>query len=123
MGSDRAFGLAVAAMLLVIDAIAYWRTRQFGWWLIAAVVALIACALAAPSVLSPLNRAWVGTRNLLSRGTTLVLLAVIYWVAIVPVGLIMRLAGRDRLALGVDKNASTYWSRRSSEGVGPKNKL
>jgi hypothetical protein len=122
MGTDRRFGLAVAALLLVLDAIIYARTGQYGWWMIAAAAALAVCAFSAPSVLSPLNRAWVGFRQLLSRGASAVLLVVIYWLAIVPAGLIMRLAGRDRLSLGFDKQAPTYWSRRSPAGVDLKNK-
>ncbi len=121
VGTDRGFGLAVALLLTVLDAAVYWRTGQFNWWMIAAAGALVAGALGAPSVLSPLNRAWVGLRQMLSRGAAVALLAVIYWVAIVPAGVIMRLGGRNRLALGFDKKAGTYWSARLAEGVDLKN--
>lgn len=123
MATDRVFGLVGAALFIVIGALLYWRTGQFAWWLIAAAVALAACAFGAPSVLSPLNRAWIGFRQLVSRVASLILIVVIYWLAIVPAGLITRLFGRDRLALGFDKGASTYWSRRSSERVDMKNTL
>jgi hypothetical protein len=121
-GTDRGFGLAVSAILVVVAAVNYWRIGQIAWWMVAAALALSLCALVAPSALSPLNRAWSAIRHVLSRGTSLVLVAVIYWVAIVPAGLIMRLVGRDRLSLGLDRNASTYWSRPSPEDVDPKNK-
>ena len=123
MGTDRGFGLAVAATLVVLVAIDYWRASEIVWWMAAAALALVICAVAAPSALSPLNRAWVGIRGLLSRGMSLVLLTVIYWVGIVPVGLVMRLVGRNRLALGLDKKAPTYWSRPTSDGTVLKKQL
>jgi len=116
-GTDRGFGLTVAALLVVLDTIVYWRVGQPGWWLLAAAGAIAACALAAPSVLSPLNRAWVALRQTVSQGALLIFLAVGYWVVIVPVGLLMGLVGRDRLALGFDKKASTYWQPPSHEDV------
>jgi hypothetical protein len=38
-----------------------------------------------------------------------ILLAVVYFGIVTPIGLIMRLAGRDALGLKRDPNATTYW--------------
>ena len=121
MGTDRGFGLAVALLLALLEAGVYWRTEHFDWWMIVASLALVACASFAPAVLSPLNRAWVGLRQSIARGASVAFLAVLYWVAIVPVGLLLRLIGRDRLALGFDSKASTYWAVRPAGGGDLKN--
>src|SRR5437870_12690313 len=86
MATDRVFGVVVAGIFGVLAAVSYWRTEGSAWWLIAVAVVVAACAVGAPAALSPLNRGWIGLRQLASRVTSLVLLTAIYRLAFVPAG-------------------------------------
>jgi hypothetical protein len=121
-GSDRAFGLTVGGILL---AIAVWRAifGGIGWveWLLAAIGAvLLVLGVLAPALLAPLNHLWTKLGLLLSRVVSPIALALIYAVAIVPIGLIRRALRHDPMRLAFDPTADSYWIRRDPPGPAPK---
>jgi Saxitoxin biosynthesis operon protein SxtJ len=80
---------------------------------------LIVLALVRAQSLSGLNRAWTKLGLLLFKVVNPVVLALIYLVTIVPIGLIMRACGHDPLRLKRDPSASTYWVKREPPGPAP----
>lgn len=119
--SDRAFGLTVGGILLLI---AVWRVFADGVHLLEAILTvvgglLVGFGLVAPAMLAPLNRLWTGLGVLLAKVVSPIALCLIYALAIVPTGLIMRLMGKDPLRLSVDPEASSYWIRREPPGPDP----
>jgi hypothetical protein len=45
-----------------------------------------------------------------------IVMAVLFFIVVTPIGLIMRLVGRDPLRLRLERKASTYWvTRRSTQ--------
>jgi hypothetical protein len=46
------------------------------------------------------------------------LLIVIYYVVLTPIGVVMRLFGRDPMQRKFDREASTYWQRRPAPEPG-----
>jgi hypothetical protein len=42
------------------------------------------------------------------------ILGVIYFLVLTPIGLLLRVSGRDALKLGFDRSATTYWTERPS---------
>jgi hypothetical protein len=113
--SNRAFG---TLFVIVFSLLAIWRWAVSGWgfgsvfWAGLAALVLITTLLR-PDFLTPLNRAWMRLAELLNRIVSPIVLGVMYGVLIIPVGLIMRIAGRDALRLRSDGKASTYWRERS----------
>jgi hypothetical protein len=121
-GSDRAFGLTVGGILL---AIGVWRAvfGGIGWmeWVLAVVGGgLVALGALSPATLGPLNRLWTRLGVLLSKVVSPVALALIYGVAIVPIGLIRKALGHDPLRLKLDPAADSYWIRRDPPGPDPR---
>ena len=111
-GSDRSFGLVIAAACLLV-ALAPWRHGQPArWWAIVAGAACGAFALTWPRALRPLNVAWTHLGVLLSRVTSPVLLGFVYYAVIVPTGMVMRFIARDPLRRARDPKAASYWITR-----------
>ena len=117
--SDRRFGLTMAAVLAAIGAVrlglghGYWQ-----WWLGgAAVLALLAAVW--PAGLRPLNRFWLGLGLVLYRIVNPVVMALLYYTTIVPIGLLLRLCGKDPLRLQRDPAAASYWIVRAPPGPLP----
>lgn len=111
-GSDRAFGLVFAAVFAIA---ALWPLPKGGspsWILAAPAAALLLVAIACPRILGPANRAWLRFGLLLHRIVTPVILAVIFFAVFVPIGLLLRLAGKDLLRLARSPGATTYWIAR-----------
>jgi hypothetical protein len=121
--SDRTFGLVFVVVFLII---ALWPLMDGGapriWSLIVAGVILL-LALLAPAILGPLNRLWTKFGLLLHRIVNPIVLGLMFYIAIVPVALVMRLMGKDPLQRRFDPAAETYWQRREPPGPAPKSMI
>jgi hypothetical protein len=113
--SDRRFGLTIGgvfAFIAIWKAI-HWSAWGFFWGGLAA--AFIILALAQPSLLSPLNRLWLKFGLLLHRIVSPVIMAILFYATILPIGLLMRALGKDPLRLKLEKGADSYWLPRSDD--------
>src|SRR5262249_37674668 len=120
VSSDRGFGVVVAVALVVIASLNLWRGREtwWWWWLLPAAILLL-LALLRPALLGPLNRRWTRLGILLSKIANPIILGLLYAVAIVPAGLLMRAMSKDPLRLKFDGDAPTYWIARAPPGPPP----
>jgi hypothetical protein len=124
--SDRSFGLTVGGILAAIAVV---RTLLHMWHGTAAGafemalggigLVLIGFGLVAPARLAPLNRAWTKLGLILFKVVNPVVLGLIYLTTIGPIGLLMRLTGRDLLSLKIDRQAASYWVVREPPGPAP----
>jgi Saxitoxin biosynthesis operon protein SxtJ len=118
-GTDRAFGIVFAVVLALVAAFVWWRSRQLPSWAVALSAIFLFVALVRPSLLAPLNALWHRFGLLLHRITSPIVLGLMYGVAIVPVGLIMRLRGHDPLHRRFDPSRTSYWIERNPPGPPP----
>lgn len=75
-------------------------------WLIAATLWIL--ALIAPRALGYLHRGWTLLGSGLGWLNTRVILSLLYFLAVLPIGVVMRLAGRDPMRRKFEPAASTY---------------
>ena len=114
--SDRTFGLVIGAALAVIGVLPVLGGGSARWWLVAIGGAVAVIGLVWPSLLAPLNRLWTRFGLLLSRVTNPIVMALMFFVVLMPSGLLMRLFGKDPLRRGFDAHATTYWIDRDPPG-------
>jgi hypothetical protein len=69
--------------------------------------------------LRPLNRAWLKLGLLLSKIVSPVVMMVLFYATVTPVGVLMRWAGKDPLRLRRDAAATSYWIPREPPGPAP----
>ena len=95
----RKFGLTVGVAFLVVAALLYfWRHKETAAAVAGALGALLVlAALAVPTRLGPLERAWMGLARLISKVTAPVFMGVVFFVVVTPIALLMRLVGRRPL--------------------------
>jgi hypothetical protein len=117
--SDRAFGLVFAAVFLAIAVVPWLFGGRFHAWSLGVAAAFGALALAAPRILAPLNRLWLRFGLLLHRIVSPVVLGIMFFLVVTPIGLLMRALGKDPLRLRFDRAASTYWIPREPPGPPP----
>jgi len=104
----RKFGLTVGAAFLVLAGISLWRNHPIPMQVFGVLgVGLVAAGAVSPARLGPVYRAWMGLAHAISRVTTPVFMGVIFFLILTPVGLVMRLFGRNPLQRK-DVNHS-YW--------------
>jgi len=116
MGSDRAFGFVIAAVLMIIST---WPTVFYGdpirLWPVFPAVALATLALIYPSALSPLNRAWFLFGNFLGKIIAPIVMGIIFFITVTPIGFIRRIKNPDPLNQKFEPQSQTYWIDRTHE--------
>jgi O-antigen/teichoic acid export membrane protein len=106
----RQFAFTTAAVVAsLFGALLPWL-GGFGWplwpWIVAAVLAL--WGLVQPASLRPVYRGWMRFGQLASRIMTPLILSLVFFLLFLPIGLIMRLAGKDPMHRKLDPEAETY---------------
>ena len=119
-GSDRSFGLIVTVVLTVIGLWPLFHQGGPRWWALGSGGAVLILSLLRPSVLHVPNLLWTRLGLLLSKITNPIITAILYFLVFVPIGLLMRLRGKDMLRLRFDNKAVTYWIERRPPGPPPK---
>jgi hypothetical protein len=98
----------------VLAAVAWWGGHPRVLAVAAALGGVLVFAgLLLPSRLGPVQRGWMALAHAISRITTPVVMGVIYFLVFTPIGILMRLAGKN--ALVRSEQGSSFWVARSSE--------
>ena len=105
----RNFGLIVGG---IFGAIGVWpaviRGGSVRQWMVGLAVVLIVPALLAPRTLAPAHRVWMALGSVLGWVNTRIVLALIFFGLITPMGLVLRMTGRDPMQRAFDPKATTY---------------
>jgi hypothetical protein len=97
-GQDRGFGLAIGVLGLAFAMYAVWRHRPVAASIAAVVgTSCVLLALTAPSSLAVPRRLAVAVTRPIGWLTTRILLLVMFFAVLVPIGFVRRMAGRDPL--------------------------
>jgi hypothetical protein len=120
IGSDRSFGLVFAAAFLIIATLPVVRGGPVRWWAVAVTAVFALAAVAAPSVLRPLNRLWFKLGIALHHVVNPIVMGAMFFFAVTPMGLTMRALGKDPLRLKRDRRSATYWIARERPAPAPR---
>jgi hypothetical protein len=114
VGSNRSFGAVMGVACLVVSGLGFWAGSA-NWPIWAGVAAAFgSLALLRPRLLSPLNRVWFRFGLALHKIVNPVVMGVLFFGVITPVGVLMRLTGKRTIEIQFEPDRSSYWIRRSS---------
>lgn len=109
----RRFGLTVGGAFAVLAAITWWRGHQLTMYVFGSLGSvLILAGLIVPTYLGPIERAWMALAHAISKVTTPIVMSVIYFLVLTPVGLIRRATAGNSLVH--QEAASGFWKQRSA---------
>jgi hypothetical protein len=114
--SERNLGITFAVVFALIGGIKLYDGKVSGlvWIAFAALFLLLAFFWVAP--LRPLNVAWHRFGMILFRIVNPVIMAIVFYLTVLPIGIIRRLVGSDPLRLALDPAAKSYWQERRPPG-------
>jgi hypothetical protein len=110
----RKFGLTLGAAFAILGVLLLWRGRGYYIGFLIAAAAFLASGVLMPNALRPVRRIWMAAAEAMGWFMTRVILTILFFVAVTPVGLLGRLFGQRFLDRGTDDSASTYWIERKS---------
>ena len=108
----RRFGLTVAIGFTLIGSLSWWRGHTVApatLWAMATL--MIVPTLAAPMLLAPVERGWLTVGAWLGWINTRIILTVLFYVVVTPIGMVMRIF-RDPLDRRLHEAGTSYWNRR-----------
>ncbi len=105
----RKFGLTLAAAFGLFGGISAWRGHGFYIYLLAAAAFFLIFGLAWPSALKPIQKIWMTLALLMGWVMSRVLLFIVFFVTVTPIGLILRLSGKDILDKKPGVRRDSYW--------------
>ena len=106
----RKFGITMGTVLLLLGGLSWWRGKDYYFCFLGLSTAFIFLALVVPSLLKPINKMWMSLAILMSWVMTRVILSLLFYLGITPMGFLARLLGKDFLGLKFNKHsAKSYW--------------
>ena len=91
----------------------------FRWWSLAIAGVFLVLSLFYPQLLAPLNRLWTRFGLLLHNIVNPIVLGLLFFVVVTPIGLLMRLFGKRPLNIDFDRETTSYWIDREPPGPAP----
>jgi hypothetical protein len=117
--TNRSFGLVFVVFFAIVGLWPLPWGDPVRVWALAASGATLVCALVWPSLLQGPNRLWMRFGALLHTITSPIVLGIIFYVLILPVGVVRRWFGADPLSLRRDASRTSYWEPREPPGPPP----
>jgi hypothetical protein len=117
--SDRAVGFVLATASALIGLAPLLRGRAIRPWALAVAAVLLLAAIVRPRWLRPVNRAWMAFGAVANAIVTGVLMALMFYLVITPLGWTLRWLGRDLLRLRLEPTLRSYWLERRPPGPPP----
>jgi hypothetical protein len=117
--SDRGFGMVFAAVFAIVGCWPLLDGAAPRLWALAIAAAFLAATWLAPRTLGPLNRLWTRFGLLLARVMNPLVLGLLFYGVVTPMGLVMRMLGKDPLRRRFEPGAQSYWIERRPPGPAP----
>lgn len=112
----RKFGFVMAGALAVIGGLLLWRGKSYYPYFFGCSLLLGVLGAALPSMLMPIQKAWMTLAVIMGWIMTRVILCVLFYVVLTPIALLMRLLGKDILDMKFGSDDSTsYWIPRQTD--------
>ena len=112
ISSNRSFGLVFFVVFLIV---ALWPLKYEEdirlWSLVLSIIFFILGILNS-KLLTPLNKLWFKLGMFLGSIVSPIVMGIVYFIVVTPIGIFMLLLGKDLLKTSKAKNTSTYWIKR-----------
>ena len=110
--SEKSFGVILAIVFLIISLYPLTNAKELHLWALIVSAVFLLLAFVAPKALAFPNKLWFKFGLLLGSIIAPIVMAMVYFITVLPTGIIMRVLGKDILKQKLDKSAKSYWIER-----------
>jgi hypothetical protein len=119
VSTPRNFGLWFTLIFAVIGLAPLRSGHPMRVWALVVAAGFLVLALVAPRLLQPLNLAWAKVGLGIAKVMNPIVLGIIFFGVITPVGWLLRKTGKDLLRVKWEPEANSYWIPRNPPGPAP----
>jgi len=112
ISSNKSFGIVFFVIFLVVALWPLINEGEIRIWSIVISIIFLFLGLINSKILTPLNKLWFRFGILLGNVFSPIVMGIIYFGVITPIGILMKLIGKDILNLKQNKKSSTYWIKK-----------
>ena len=116
--SEKSFGILFFIVFAIIGLYPLLSFNFVRVWALAIALIFLFLGLTKPSVLKPLNTGWIKLGEILGKIIAPIVMLLVFFIVITPIGLMLRLFGKDILGLKFSEKVKTYWITRD-KNIGP----
>tara|TARA_B110000261_G_scaffold140560_1_gene160625 strand:- start:217 stop:579 length:363 start_codon:yes stop_codon:yes gene_type:complete len=106
--SPKSFGIVFSIVFLIVSLYPLTNFKGISIWALIVSIIFLLLAFLAPKILTLPNKLWFKFGILLGSIIAPIVMAFVYFATVLPIGLIMRLSGKDLLNQKLDKNSKSY---------------
>ena len=118
IGSNRSFGIVFSIVFLIIAIFPFLNQGELRLWSLIISIIFLFLGLLNSKLLTPLNKIWFKFGMLLGKIVSPLVMGLIFFFVVTPIGILMRILNKDLLNLKFNKK-STYWIEKND----PKSKM
>ena len=121
--SEKSFGVVFSIVFLIVALYPLINSESLRIWALVVSIIFFLLAFLAPKILVLPNKLWFKFGLLIGSIVAPIVMAFVYFVTVLPTGIIMRILGKDLLKQKLDKNAKSYWIERKEPMGSMKNQF
>ena len=118
ISSNRNFGIVFFIVFLVVATYPLINSSEIRIWSLILSLLFLILGLINSKILTPLNKLWFKFGIFLGKIISPIIMGIIFFFVVTPIGFIMRLLSKDILNLKYN-NENSYWIKKT----GPKSKM
>jgi hypothetical protein len=112
IGSNRSFGIVFFIVFLLISIYPLLNNESINLWFLIISIIFLILGLLNSAILSPLNKLWFKLGILLGKIVSPLVMGLIFFCVVTPIGLLMKLFNKDPLNLKFN-NKKSYWIEKT----------
>ena len=118
-GSDKSFGLVFSFVFALLGLWLLLSAQGIQLWPFAICILLVLASFTRPQILAPFNKLWFLLGRLLHSFVSPIIMGLIFYTTVTPIGLIMRVLGKRPIPLEFNPETKSYWIKREPPGPEP----
>jgi len=111
----RGFGITIGIIFLIVAGFLFYKENDSFQLFIYIAGSFMSLGFLVPIILKPIYLVWMIFAVILGWFMTRFILSLLFYLVITPIGLVLRIMGKDLLELRKEEVQDSYWNMRDSE--------
>jgi hypothetical protein len=113
----KKFSITFGIILGILGTVLFFRGREFYFYFLFLSLFFLIVGFFAPTLTKPIYKFFMILATFMNKIMTVILLSIMFYLVITPIGILAKLFGKDFLDLKFDKKADSYWIQRKEVNI------